>query len=508
MTVTVGDKPSELEDWLYEITWQLQPRASLQNVERGRSCAWLIFADQGGWGFTLQNLLKDAGEECYVVLPGLRYEQSAAGVFRLVPQEAEHYRRLLQEVQEMNGPPLCGVIHLWSLDDERLIENFSVQLEAGQQRVCGSALFLAQSLLQTPVRDLPRLCLVTRGTLAVTPPLSQLNLTPASLWGFGRTLAQEHPELRCLCLDLDSNGKAHTAAQQIFDELRAGERENQVAFRAGQRFVARLARIEISAAIQPGPDEPHAACHEQRVTSNQQPVSVLITGGTRGLGLRVAQWLVEQGAQHLILLSRSQPEEEAAVAIAELKQKGATVRVMQADVAHLDQLAEALAESQEGMPPLRGVIHAASVRDDRALLEQDWASFAAVMAPKISGGWNLHVLTQDLPLDFFVMFSSTAAVLGSPGQSNYAAANAFVDSLAHHRCSQGLPALSINWPPLAETEQGFDRIPMAEALRLLARLREDSHAQIVVLPLPFLANIPTGAEPPLLEFPVKEVSLR
>lgn len=477
MTFTDSEKPSELGDCLYEITWQLQPRASLQCVERGRSCTWLIFADQGGWGFTLQNLLKDAGEECYIVLPGLRYEQSAAGVFRLVPQEAEHYRRLLQEVQEMSRPPLRGVIHLWSLDDERLIENFSVQLEAGQQRVCGSALFLAQSLVQTPVRDLPRLCLVTRGALAVTPPLSPLNLTPASLWGFGRTLAQEHPELRCLCLDLDANGNAHTAAQQIFDELRAGEHENQVAIRAGQRFVARLARIE---AIQPGPDEPHEACHEHRATSNQQPASLLITGGTRGLGLRVAQWFVEQGAQHLILLSRSQPDEEAAAAIAELKQKAAAVCVIQADVAHLDQLAEALAESQEGMPPLRGVIHAASARDDRALLEQDWASFAAVMAPKISGAWNLHVLTQDLPLDFFVMFSSTVAVLGAPGQSNYAAANAFMDSLAHHRRSQGLPALSINWPPLAEAEQGFDRIPIAEALRLLARPQEDSRAQIVV----------------------------
>lgn len=493
MTFTGGNKPSELAGCLYEMTWQLQRRASLPNAERGRSCAWLIFADQGGLGFALQNLLKNAGEECCIVLPGLRYEQSAAGVFRLVPQEAGHYRQLVHDVLAMNSAPLCGVLHLWSLDDERLIENFSVQLEAGQQRVCGSALFLAQSLMQTSGGNLPRLCLVTRGALAITPPVSPLNLTPAPLWGFGRTLAQEHPELRCLCLDLDSSGISHTAAQQIFDELRADERENQVAFRAGERYVARLARI-------PKPSVNSQFLNEARTISNQQPATILITGGTRGLGLRVAQWLVEQGAQHLILLSRSQPDEEAASAITELKQKAVAVRVMQADVAHIDQLAEALAKSQEKMPPLRGVIHAASVCDDRALLEQDWTSFAAVMAPKISGAWNLHVLTQDLPLDFFVMFSSTAAVLGSPGQSNYAAANAFMDSLAHHRRSMGLPALSINWPPLAEAEQGFDGIPIAEALRLLARLREDSHAQMVVLPQTFLANIPTGAEPPCWNF--------
>ena len=91
------------------------------------------------------------------------------------------------------------------------------------------------------------------------------------------------------------------------------------------------------------------------------------------------------------------------------------------------------------LPPLRGVIHAAGVLDDGMLGQQDWSRFAKVMAPKVEGSWNLHMLTRDLPLDFFVVFSSSASLLGSPGQGNYAAANAFMDALAHHRQRRGCP---------------------------------------------------------------------
>src|SRR5690606_30530681 len=105
---------------------------------------------------------------------------------------------------------------------------------------------------------------------------------------------------------------------------------------------------------------------------------------------------------------------------------------------------------EQTMPPLRGVIHSAGVLDDGALLQQSWSRFRTVMAPKVVGSWHLHQLTRHLPLDFFVLFSSGAAVLGSPGQSNHAAANAFMDALAHCRRAQGLPAVSINWGPWAE----------------------------------------------------------
>jgi hypothetical protein len=101
------------------------------------------------------------------------------------------------------------------------------------------------------------------------------------------------------------------------------------------------------------------------------------------------------------------------------------------------------------MPPLRGIFHAAGVLDDGLMLNLDEERFQKVLEPKMLGAWNLHALTQTTPLDFFVLFSSAASLLGSPGQSNYAAANAFLDALAHHRQALNLPALSINWGPWA-----------------------------------------------------------
>src|SRR5205814_9986715 len=148
------------------------------------------------------------------------------------------------------------------------------------------------------------------------------------------------------------------------------------------------------------------------------------------------------------------------------------------------------------LPPLRGIVHAAGVLDDGVLIQQEWTRFARVMAPKISGSWNLHTLTLDLPLDFFVFFSSAASVLGSPGQANYAAANAFMDALAHERRRLRLAALSINWGAwdvagmAASLDardqrrwagQGLTPMPPHEGVAALQDLLDSGHTQVAVL---------------------------
>jgi len=171
----------------------------------------------------------------------------------------------------------------------------------------------------------------------------------------------------------------------------------------------------------------------------------LITGGLGGLGLAVAQWMVAQGARHLALMGRNEPSAEARKTLEALAQDGAQVLVVCADVAQREQVAGALAEIDRSMPPLAGIIHAAGIQDDGVLLHLSRDRFRTVMAPKIAGAWNLHTLTADRKLDFFVLFSSAASLIGSPGQGNYAAANAYLDGLAHYRRANGQPALSVNW---------------------------------------------------------------
>ena len=184
-------------------------------------------------------------------------------------------------------------------------------------------------------------------------------------------------------------------------------------------------------------------CQNTSAPAIRSDATYLITGGLGDLGLLVAQFLVNKGAKHLVLVGRSQPTEEVKE---QLKTQFADINVIvaQADVANTSQLAQVFADI-ETLPPLRGVFHAAGILDDGILQQQTWERFEKVLAPKVQGAWNLHVLTRNYPLDFFVMFSSVASLLGSAGQANYAAANGFLDALAHTRTQRGQTALSINW---------------------------------------------------------------
>ncbi|MFN8470139.1 MAG: SDR family NAD(P)-dependent oxidoreductase [Caldilineaceae bacterium] len=171
----------------------------------------------------------------------------------------------------------------------------------------------------------------------------------------------------------------------------------------------------------------------------------LVTGGLGALGQRLAEWLVQHGARHLVLLGRHPATPEATAALAVLAEEGAEIVVKQADAASAADLSGVLDEIAQSLPPLRGVFHLAGVLDDGLLMHMNDERVARALAPKAGGAWLLHCLTRHLELDYFVMYSSATAVLGSPGQANYTAANAFLDGLVHYRHRQGLPALSVNW---------------------------------------------------------------
>ena len=224
--------------------------------------------------------------------------------------------------------------------------------------------------------------------------------------------------------------------------------------------------------------------------------SYLISGGVGGLGLSVARWMVGRGARHLLLLSRRGAGPEALLALQEMRAAGAEVEVACADVADRPQLQAVLGCWREAHTPVRGVVHAAGVLQDALLSEQTRESLRAVLAPKVAGAWNLHELTAEDPLDFFVMYSSVAALLGLPGQGNYAAANAFLDALAHDRRAQGRPALSLNWGPFSQVgmavdasrgqrlqHRGLGSLTPEQGLEALESLLMCGAAQVAVAPL-------------------------
>ncbi|MEC9464966.1 MAG: SDR family NAD(P)-dependent oxidoreductase, partial [Myxococcota bacterium] len=215
----------------------------------------------------------------------------------------------------------------------------------------------------------------------------------------------------------------------------------------------------------------------------RQDSSLIITGGLGALGRVVARWaIVEQGVAHVILTSRrGMGTPGAAELVEELEHAGAEVTVAACDVADAEAVASLIA-SIDDTRPLKGVIHAAGILDDGLMTALTPERLERVLAPKVLGGWNLHDATRTCDLEIFVMFSSIAGVMGSPGQANYAAANSFLDALAHHRRANGLPAVSIAWGPWADggmaaelasadqarmQRQGFGALGTEQGIRLL-----------------------------------------
>ncbi|WP_084774383.1 type I polyketide synthase [Nonomuraea candida] len=316
--------------------------------------------------------------------------------------------------------------------------------DTGAEAVDGAAALLRLAQRLASFDDAPpRLCLATRGARpaggrGVTAPAG------AALWGLGRVLATEHPELCFAQIDLDPATDVDTSAALLYAELAqlAAAKEQpehgRVGYDGTARYVETLAR---------------AALPQPQQAGVRPDATYVITGGLGDLGLETACSLAEAGARHLVLIGRRAPDERARHRVEELRAGHVVVRVITADVSDLNDLSQAFAALEEDpdLPPLGGVLHLAGTLDDGILLLQSPDRLARVMAGKARGAWNLHVLTAGKPLDFFVMFSSVSALLGTAGQTSYAAANAFLDGLASYRRGLALPALSVQWGSWADT---------------------------------------------------------
>ena len=305
------------------------------------------------------------------------------------------------------------------------------QIERDVERAVRGVLDVSSARASTPV------WIVTRGAMPVSEEAPAVHVTQAPLWGLGRVLAVERPGSLGALVDLDPAQSSQESARDLLKALMSPAGEDMLAFRSGVRFMPRLKRIEDGAI-------------ESRAIGFDAARTVLITGGSGGLGLRLAAWLVERGASHLILVSRRAPSPDAQADIDRLRDTGVDIVSVRADVADYLQLKPAIDRAATGRPPITGIFHLAGVLDDGALAEQTWERFARVLKPKVDGAWNLHRLSRNLPIEQFVMFSSVASVVAVAGQANYAAANAFLDALAHHRRAAGVPALAVNWGPWAE----------------------------------------------------------
>ncbi|WP_455771437.1 type I polyketide synthase [Streptomyces malaysiensis] len=403
---------SVLDAWRYHITWQ--PLGDALTAPHDRSSAgadWLIAAPAGApEGPRVAEALRERGAHVRLV------ELTEADAVR------EALARRLDEA--MTDAPPTAVLSLLALAEE--------PYRAGTAQPLGLALNLA--LLQAlgdAGADVP-LWYATRGAVSVGRADVLDHPLQALTWGLGRIAAAEYPRRRGGLVDLP--GTLDDRAVARLCGVLAGRLtgEDQVAVRASGVHGRRLVRASVPLTDAATPWRPRG--------------TVLVTGGTGGLGAHVARWLARGGAEHLVLAGRRGPEAPGAAELAEeLRESGVRVTVAACDAADRDALAALLATLDGDEAPLDAVVHTAGVLDDGVLDTLTPERADGVLRPKVDAALHLHELTRDRELSAFVLFSSFAGTLGGPGQGSYAAANAFLDALAHSRRAQGLPATSVAW---------------------------------------------------------------
>lgn len=419
-----------VKDWLYECHWQ--PLDQVLAINKSQTPQqWLVVAKEKSKAQILINNLQESGHEALVItadtidsaLPNLTSEldRDWQGVI-YVPDMSEHWAQTITTY---------------------------VEAESEQADMLNDLLLLIRGLSTRAYGSVPQLFVITVNAQAVKQS-EIVDPLQASLWGMCRVLMREHTELKTTLLDL--NEFTPNTVSEIMPIFMAGIAFEQMAWRDQQWFVSRLKR------------------YQPQIDGRHKPMwrpdsAYLVTGGLGGLGLSISSWLVNQGVRHLVLMNRTQlpdrskwaeiePSSQAGKyidAICELEATGANVHVASVDVSDADALAEFYKGYQrEKRPFIRGIIHAAGILQDQLLINMQLEELRNVLAPKMLGSWNLHQVFKDEPLDIFILFSSLASILGSVGQGNYAAGNAFLDALTQYRKAQNLPAISINWGPWKE----------------------------------------------------------
>ncbi|HWN33402.1 MAG TPA: SDR family NAD(P)-dependent oxidoreductase [Pseudonocardia sp.] len=367
-----------------------------------------------------------------------------------------------------------------------------IAVAAPGTRLVVSTLNLFQALGDAGIAG--RFWAVTRGSVAIVPGTDRTDPGQAPLWGFGRSAALEETARWGGLVDVPTDIAAPQLAR-LCDVLAAPHNENQLALRAHTVFGSRLTRR--AARPDPGEWRPRG--------------TVLVTGGTGGIGTELTAWLARSGAEHVVLVSR-----RGAVGpwLDEIRREyGLKVTVARCDVADREALAAVLAAVPDEYP-LTTVIHAAAVLDDGVVDAMTPAALERVLAAKSVGAWNLHTLTEGLDLDRFVMFSSVSGVWGNSGQANYAAANAYLDALAQYRRDRGLAATSIAWGPWAEggmastdvvsrrmERAGLTPLVPARGFEALRRVLEAEETAVAVVDIDwqrFMPHLSAAGASPLL----------
>ncbi|MGX4585219.1 SDR family NAD(P)-dependent oxidoreductase [Paenibacillus chitinolyticus] len=448
----------------YGINWMLQP-ATIQKTQNVQGNI-LVFCDKGEYyARALAERIQHQDSRLFFVSIGQKFSQIDATQFT-VGEDEEDYDKLLTAIGVNN---LCSVYHFSTVNFTRTdvsAEQYGEELHQGLY----SVVYLTRAILRT-IRDSVEFVLMTDYAHEVTGEEACIKPAHAAFLAVTKSTATEYPNLRYRCIDIDEA----TDMETVLDEVLTENPTFRVAYRNNQRFTEALTVIE----------QKQESIRELDIKSTGV---YLITGGTGGLGLQMAIDLGNRGARTICLLARKALPERSTwqtllsngdrklktliESILYLENLGCTILLRYTDVGDRVQMESILSELKTAYGPINGIIHCAGMAGDGFLFNKNMNTFRDVIRPKINGTVVLDALTREETLDFFILFSSMTALLGGPGQSDYTAANAFLDAYAPYLRKKGIPAQTVNWPGWSEVGMAVD-YQVADAVTLFRSLETE-----------------------------------
>jgi acyl transferase domain-containing protein/aryl carrier-like protein len=462
-------EPAPSTPQIWDLRWQKRDNHSSGSASRRD---WLILCKRDDLAIALQRALRALGIQSEVKLGE---------------------RNSVRAWSEEGGGASRGILWFYA-DTESPQTNCTERVLAGLMEV----LALARDIASANVSDLEVAIVTCRGQAVPTVGDPLTSPTQAAIWSLLRAFRLELPNVRFRCVDGQDN--PISAAEQLASELAFNSTDDEVAFRDSGRFVPVVVRVN---------DAPN----EQVDVPVHGAGVYLVAGGFEGLGMCVAERLAKRGARDILLVGRREPSAYAQSRVASIRESGVVLRTLCANIATKNGIAVIERAIAETGRHLKGIVQAAGIVRDASVMRLDETSMAEVLAPKVSGTWNLDRISRRHEIDFFVAFSSIAALAGSPGQANYAAANGAMDAIVEARLCDGLPGLSIRWGPWADVgmsarqaerrQSGFGLEPMTVdcGLAVFERLLAGGCARPLVASMSRLAAAKlTNSRHPLVTF--------
>jgi surfactin synthase thioesterase subunit/acyl transferase domain-containing protein/acyl carrier protein len=476
----------KLNKWLYKINWVKQTEPNTQEIPAAKG-SWVVLGDPYGISDLLVSKLKESGSPTIHVAPAAAFEAQDENNYTINYGNEEDYGKLMDHIFRKDAR-IEGIIHAASMSYNWIDPPLTADA-VEEQQIFGSIsfMYLHQRLASLKLFEMPKLVIITNGiqTVGVETDIAQPVHSP--LWGMAKVMFNELTQYNCRYFDLSANPSMEELDLLVMNIRHPLAFENEVVFRGQDTYMPRLN-------VHQQEDEFQEEAKKRQFSTEG---TYLVTG-FKGLGFYFIEWMIRQGARSFALVSRSgEASAEVLEKIDYYESQGCQFKILCADTGNYDDLKTVIDFIDASMPPLKGVVHAAGVIEAKTLTDMNQEEFLRILNPKVKGAWNLHLLTQNKPLDCFIMFSSASTLIGLSGQGSYVAANAFLDTLAQSRKRMGLAGMSINWGVIKDVgmvanegdlekyarAEGFEPVNMRDAMEVFNTIYDSEHTQIGIVKL-------------------------